>query len=89
MEASDFKQAYPNAPLAGEVWLELPSGEVLQAYKAVYRLRQSAMGWYKEVRESIVGAGWESSAHDKCLYYRRGSNGKTAVLTTFIYGITK
>lgn len=43
MEAQDFKQAYLNAPLAEEIWLEHPWREVVQAGKAVHRLYQSAI----------------------------------------------
>ena len=80
----DFKQAYLNAPLREDIWLELPNGEVVKACKAVYGLRQSAMEWWKELRKSIVEAGWVSSAHDECLYYRRGGDGRIAVLTTYV-----
>lgn len=38
VKALDFKQAYLNAPLSEGLWFELPSGEVVQACKAVYRL---------------------------------------------------
>ena len=65
--ALSFKQAYLNASLREDIWLELPNGEVIKAYKAVYGLRQSAMEWWKKLRKGIVDAGWESSAHDECL----------------------
>ena len=39
----DFKQAYLNANLSEDIWLELPNGEVVKALKAIYGLRQSAM----------------------------------------------
>lgn len=83
VRATDFKQAYLNEPLVEDIWLELPGRKVVQACKAVYVHRQSAMEWRKELRKSIVGAGWESSAHDECLNYRCGSNGAITVLTTY------
>lgn len=39
----DFKQEYLNTPLSEETWLELSSGEVVQACKSVEGLRKSAM----------------------------------------------
>ena len=84
VKALDFKQAYLNAPLQEDIWLELPDGEVVKACKAVYGLRQSAMEWWRELRKSILDAGWESSVHDECLYHRRGNDGRIAVLTTYV-----
>lgn len=61
----DSKQTCFNAPFL-EIWLELPIGEVVQACEAVYGLQQSEMECCREPRKSIMGAGWESSAHGEC-----------------------
>lgn len=84
MTALDFKRAYLNAPLAGEIRLELPGGEVVHARKEIYGLRQNAMELWKEFRKNIVDAKWESIVHDQYMYYRRGSNGRIAVLMTYV-----
>ncbi|MGH0052594.1 MAG: reverse transcriptase domain-containing protein, partial [Sphaerochaetaceae bacterium] len=84
LKTLDFKQAYLNAKLSEETWLELPSGEVVQACKALYGLRQSALEWYRELKDSILEAGWESSKNDECLYTCRKNEGKIAVLVTYV-----
>ncbi|CAN0478141.1 unnamed protein product [Discosporangium mesarthrocarpum] len=35
----DFKQAYLNASLQENIWLELPDGRIVKANKAIYRLQ--------------------------------------------------
>ncbi|CAN0502540.1 unnamed protein product, partial [Discosporangium mesarthrocarpum] len=80
----DFTQAYLNATLKEDVWLELPDGEIVKANKAIYGLEQSAMEWYKELRGTILAEGWGSSAHDECLYYRESNDGRIAILTTYV-----
>lgn len=73
VKALEFKQAHLNAPLP-KIWLELPGGEVVEACKVIYGLRQSSIEWFKTLGKSIEGAGWKSSADDKCLYFHRGSD---------------
>ncbi|CAN0507140.1 unnamed protein product, partial [Discosporangium mesarthrocarpum] len=46
----DFTQAYLNAPLQEDIWLELPDGRIVKVRKAIYGLKQSALEWYKELR---------------------------------------
>lgn len=57
VKALDFKKAHLNAPHSEETWLELATGEVVQACKAVHALRPSAMKWWRELQNSIVGTG--------------------------------
>ncbi|CAN0510603.1 unnamed protein product, partial [Discosporangium mesarthrocarpum] len=35
----DFTQAYLNAPLQEDIWLELPDGRIVKARKAIYGLK--------------------------------------------------
>lgn len=69
-----FKHAYFNVQLSEEIRMEPPRGRVFPACKAIFGLRQSTMERWKELRERIVGSGWESSVHDECMYYHRGSD---------------
>ena len=51
--ALDFKQTYLNAALSEDIWLELPDGSKVKALNAIYGLKQSALEWYKELRDAI------------------------------------
>ncbi|CAM9425457.1 unnamed protein product [Choristocarpus tenellus] len=39
----DFTQAYLNAPLIEDAWLQLPNGSITKAARVIYGLKQSAM----------------------------------------------
>ncbi|CAM9239189.1 unnamed protein product [Discosporangium mesarthrocarpum] len=63
----DCTQAYLIASLANDVWLELRDGRNVEARKATYGLKQSALEWYKELKGAILEGGWSSSHHDECI----------------------
>ncbi|CAN0457410.1 unnamed protein product, partial [Discosporangium mesarthrocarpum] len=86
IKALDLAQAYINATLNEDVWLELPDGEIVKANKPIYGLKQSAMEWYKELRGTILAEGWGSSAYNECLYYRESNDELIAILilTTYV-----
>lgn len=87
VKALDLKQAYLKAPRADEFWLERLRGEVVKACKAMYKLRQSAMESWKELRRRIGDARWKTSEYDECLYYCCGSDGEISILTTYVNNI--
>ncbi|CAM9572152.1 unnamed protein product [Choristocarpus tenellus] len=84
INALDFTQAYLNADLQEDIWLKLPDGCTAKAEKAIYGLKQSAMGWYHELRSTILAEGWTSSQYDKCLYFRKSEDRCIAILTTYM-----
>lgn len=57
VRALSFKQVYLYVPLSEEIWLDLPSEDVVQACKVVYGLQQSATKGWKELRKSTGSAG--------------------------------
>ncbi|CAM9347527.1 unnamed protein product [Discosporangium mesarthrocarpum] len=80
----DLAQAYVNASLEEDVWLDLPDGRIVKARKAIYGLKQSTLEWYKELKGAILNAGWSISRDDECLYYRRRDGGRTAIMLTYV-----
>ena len=84
LRALDFKQAYLNAALSEDIWLELPDGSEVKALNAIYGLKQSALEWYKELRDAILDGGWKNSKYDECMYYHRAEDGRIAVLVTYV-----
>ncbi|CAM9721692.1 unnamed protein product, partial [Choristocarpus tenellus] len=75
IDALDLTQAYLNADLQEDIWLELPDGHTVKEEKAIYGLKQSAMEWYHELRNTILAEGWTSSQHDECLYFKKSEDG--------------
>ncbi|CAN0062222.1 unnamed protein product, partial [Choristocarpus tenellus] len=84
----DFTQAYLNAPLPEDVWLQLLNGSIVKAARAIYGLRQSAMEWYKELKGTILAEGWSVSDFDAWLYVKRSEDGRVAVLFHYVGDIT-
>ncbi|CAM9605844.1 unnamed protein product [Choristocarpus tenellus] len=84
----DFTQAYLNAPLPEDVWLQLPNGSIVKAARAIYGLKQSAMEWYKELKGTILAEGWSASDFDACLYVKRSEDGRIAFLCHYVDDIS-
>ncbi|CAM9408667.1 unnamed protein product [Choristocarpus tenellus] len=84
----DFTQAYLNAPLPEDVWLQLPNGSIVKAARAIYGLKQSAMEWYKELKGTILAEGWSVSEFDACLYVKWSEDGRVAVLLLYVDDIS-
>ena len=57
---------------------------MVKAANVTYGLKQSAMKSYNKLRRTVLDEKWTSSGNGECLYYRRGDNGRTVVLTTFV-----
>ncbi|CAM9685456.1 unnamed protein product, partial [Choristocarpus tenellus] len=84
----DVTRVYLNAPLPEDVWLQLPNGSIVKAARAIYGLKQSAMEWYKELKETILAEGWSVSDFDACLYVKRSEDGRIAVLFHYVDDIS-
>ncbi|CAM9654752.1 unnamed protein product [Choristocarpus tenellus] len=84
----DFTQAYLNALVHGDVWLQLPNGSFAKAARAIYGLKQLAMEWYKELKGTILAEGWSVSDFDACLYVKRSEDGRVAVLFHYMDDIS-
>ena len=85
IQALDFTQAYLNADLHEDLWVKLPEGTIVKVEKALYGFKQSALQWFDELRNTIiVDEGWTCSQYDDCLYYKINTDGKIAILMTYV-----
>lgn len=72
----DFKCAFLNAPVDGEIYIEQPAGYrvpgkenyVYKLNRALYGLIQSARQWNKTLNERLIKLGFRRSCVDECLY---------------------
>jgi len=75
----DFVQAFPQAPLDDEVYMQLPKGcitadegdastHVLRLRRNIYGLRQAAMNWFEHLRTGLLQRGFKQSTIDPCLF---------------------
>ena len=73
----DVETAFPYADLEEEVYmsapdgLELPQGYCLKLTKSLYGLKQAPRNWNEHLKTSILGLGYQQSALDNCIYFRR------------------
>ena len=74
----DYVQAFPQAPLDDEVYMELPKGVmsenegardyILRLRKNLYGLRQAAMNWFEYLKAGLIKRGFRQSTIDPCLF---------------------
>jgi hypothetical protein len=78
----DFKQAFLNATLTEDVYLEIPEGypisdakkgsNVLHLLKTLYGLKQAPREWYLMLKSALLKMGFKQSDADPGIYYRNG-----------------
>jgi hypothetical protein len=79
---TDFKQAFLNAKLSEDVYLEIPDGYpmsdakkgscVLHLLKSLYGLKQAPREWYLMLKAALLGMGFKQSDADPGIFYRDG-----------------
>jgi hypothetical protein len=53
---------------------------VVRLLKALYGLRESALLWFRHLRQSLISIHYKQSIHDQCLFYKTIANQTTYVL---------
>jgi hypothetical protein len=76
----DFIQAYPQAPIETDMYMELPQGietrhgnskdHVLKLLANLYGQKQAGRVWNNYMDEKLHSIGFENSLIDECVYYR-------------------
>lgn len=76
----DYVQAYPQAPAARPMYMEIPKGceipghdnkdWVLQAKKNIYGGKDSGRVWYLYLKKKLEDVGFQVSDHDECVFYK-------------------
>jgi hypothetical protein len=76
----DFTNAFAQADLKEEVYVELPKmGEtrhgmdtVLKLNKSLYGLVQAPLSWYNHLTKGLMECGFKQSKNDPCLFFNNG-----------------
>jgi hypothetical protein len=76
----DYVLAYPQAPAARPMFMEIPKGcdlpghnpkdWVLQVTQNIYGGKDSGRVWYLYLKSKLQSIGFKVSAHDKCVFYK-------------------
>ncbi|SDA02957.1 BZ3500_MvSof-1268-A1-R1_Chr11-1g03235 [Microbotryum saponariae] len=68
----DVSSAYLNGNLGGtEIYMRLPSGQVVRLQRALYGLVQAGREWYKVFTEWILSIGFTRTDSDHAVFIRR------------------
>jgi transposase InsO family protein len=77
----DYIQAYPQAPIERNMYMELPKGftikdgepegdYVLQLHQNIYGQKQAGRVWNHYLVDHLLQVGFIQSAHDPCVFYK-------------------
>jgi len=87
MEQMDIKTAFLNGTLKEELYVRQPKGfergdptQLCRLVKAIYGLKQAAREWYLAFITALSAAGFERSAADPCLLYKKVGDGMVYIL---------
>ena len=88
----DFTNAFLNAPLHDDVYInappgtpELPQGYVYKLQRALYGLKQSPREWNTTVNEFMVGeCGFKQLSVERCMYIKHGSDGSYVLVCMYV-----
>jgi len=77
----DFVQAYLQAPIERDLYMNLPKGitlsegdakqKVLRLKKNLYGQKQAGRVWYNHLKQGLTKIGFVQSSCDECLFYRK------------------
>jgi hypothetical protein len=80
MRQVDFIQAYPQAPIEFDMYMELPQGietktgnskdHVLQLLSNLYGQKQAGRVWNQYLVDKLRNIGFEPSLIDECVFYK-------------------
>ena len=75
----DFTQAFPQADLKRDVYMEVPFGYsnpkklyVLKLKSNFYGLADASLTWFQHCKKGLIERGIVSSKIDPCLFYKKG-----------------
>ena len=92
LEQMDVPQAFLNADVDEEVYMELPEGYragrehlVCKLKKALYGLKQAPRNWYLLISKFVTEElGYKATVSDPCLFFRRSRTGRLMLLFLFV-----
>jgi Reverse transcriptase (RNA-dependent DNA polymerase) len=80
----DVDTAFLYAKLEGEeLYMELPSGQLVRLRKAIYGLKQSPRLWYRTADDALAQIGFRRTTADACVYAAEW-HGRRVVLVLYV-----
>jgi len=76
----DYVQAYPQAPAARKMYMEIPKGckveghpsseWLLEIHRNIYGGKDAGRVWYRYLRDKLLSIGFEVSQNDECVFFK-------------------
>ena len=92
----DFTQAFPQADLKKDVYMEIPFGfgngdnqHVLKLKSNFYGLSDASLTWFEHCKKGLLERGFVASKIDPCLFFKKGLILILYVDDACIFGISK
>ena len=94
IKSLDIKTAYLYGELDEEIYMEQPKGyikkgqeeKVCRLLKSLYRLKQSALQWNKELHKSLLTLGFTCTRSDAGVYFKFDKTDITIVIV-YVYDV--
>lgn len=86
----DVPQAFIQAPLEENVYMEMPEGFEIEGMvcllkRSLYGLKQAPRNWYLLCSAFIVNEmGWTATVSDPCLFWKKSRTGRLMLLFLFV-----
>ena len=95
IQQMDVKDAYLNAPLDEEIYIQQPDGfsqegkelHVCLLQKSLYGLKQASRLWYERLREALVRFGFTRCQVEHCVFYKH-KDGHLAIIVVAVDDLT-
>jgi len=92
LDQMDVPQAFLNADVEEEVYMELPEGYregrenmVCRLKKSLYGLKQAPRNWYLLISKFVAEQlGYKATVSDPCLFFKRSHSGRLMLLFLFV-----
>ena len=92
IEQLDVKTAFLHGDLEEEIYMQQPEGFedkrkedlVCKLKKSLYGLKQAPRQWYKKFDSFMVGHGYQRTAADYCVYFKRYPGEKFIILLLYV-----
>ena len=88
--AADIKQAFLQAELSEDIWVDIPKGyeydkskgNAFKLLKSVYGSMQASRNWFIKLRDALKSCGFQQSRKEPCLFFKHDANKQISMIVT-------
>jgi len=88
--AADIKQAFLQARISEDIWVDIPKGydydkskgNAFKLLKSVYGSMQASRNWFNTLRDALLSCNFSQSRKEPCLFYKVDENDEIKMVVT-------